>query len=790
MKADMGDSLGNAAVETAATRRLLRATWWRPALAVCMISSAVPLAAFVTLSAFSLTREDVQERDFGRYDARLAFSTTLPPGSGSKLRDLTELEGDGGVIELVSLEMRTTADPEDPLVYRETSWTDDPYPGLSLITGRWPTAAGEVVISDTMTHRSGEFSVLSGRAEFTVVGRASSRFSDDPALYAAPGTWDRLSSEASLARQNLAADAALMLDGASVPRTLRQATAVDPGVVLQRRSEAQAETSWVIESPLAFFVPACLLPFLAGSLALTVVGARRKRFVDMAVGVGMTPMRAALVSMAPVIVMSLPSLLVGMVSGLLVGFAGRWVGALIAHQESSVPRLLGPMALVSASLLLGLLSTGFVASRRYAKQTTVQADGIDKARVPSREFAARRGAALLLTCGSVFALFQVSNGQTAMIFALGLLVTTLLLLPEAISVASKLLTTKRPDQRLARRLLSASGRGQMIGTAFTAVLLTLPLVTAVLSTATGGLQRNEALADVGERQVGLNGRGGVGEAPAKEVAAIAHETLRDHPRVQVRVAGNAWYDVFDGNALVLTVGTPADIEDGWGRPLSEAQQRTLSKGGALVWNPGAPLLVDERPVEISMAQYLPSPEWAKQSGAVLLEEHARALGIKTTVGRIVYVDVSASQAQRVREQVAAAGLDPNQVFAYHPPEPLLPPAPLVASCLLLFVALIASLVMSTRASAMELRRLLSRMITIGSSPRFARRTFMTINACTSVVAAIIAVVVTAGCIWSLRVGAPDVELNISWLAVLGGLVTTILAVWAGARIGLRRLHPQ
>jgi putative ABC transport system permease protein len=143
-------------------------------------------AMYITLNAFTLSGDQVVERDLGRFDARADLSgvAQFQPGDGRVVQALDAMKTESGASELDaalnSVDLRPAVIAPPVTYYQERSWTADPFPGrIALVRGRWPTRSGEVVVTNpqTLGLKVGDpLPVLAGRARFRVVGVASDRY--------------------------------------------------------------------------------------------------------------------------------------------------------------------------------------------------------------------------------------------------------------------------------------------------------------------------------------------------------------------------------------------------------------------------------------------------------------------------------------------------------------------------------------------------------------------------------------------------------------------------------------
>jgi hypothetical protein len=120
------------------------------------VVSVLMIAMFITLRAFTLSGEQAVERNLGRFDtvAELSDLAGPPPGDDRVQQTiLTAARAAGARDPMVAIRTYDiTAAVADPPItqYVEADWATDPFPGrFSLTSGRWPSKAGEVVLTES-----------------------------------------------------------------------------------------------------------------------------------------------------------------------------------------------------------------------------------------------------------------------------------------------------------------------------------------------------------------------------------------------------------------------------------------------------------------------------------------------------------------------------------------------------------------------------------------------------------------------------------------------------------------
>lgn len=770
--------------------RLLRAPWVRQLCAISAVITAGLVTTLIAMNAWTLSPTQAAERDFGRFAASVDVDLGLPPGRSVELTRLSAHVRSPDTLLLFTDQIRLGEGPSSGarLIYQEADWGSSPFPGIQLTQGRWPAGPGEVVIAGPDVSggvRDQRLNVLSGAVSWRVVGQADDAFGNDNLVLAAPGTWAQLPRSAGRAASGLSATPVLLLSSEANVASARQALPV-ASTVRWRREQAR-ESSWLTESPFAFGVPAALLPLLGLGVGVAAGARRARRFAasSQTVGLSRGRVRTALFCAfgAAVLVGSLVGGLVGLVGGVV----ARQIVGRVSDQAVGPWLSAAQLGIVPISMLAGLVG-GISALRLGAEPPTERAAASSLPTTPSRADSARRWAALLSVCAAFLLSFWVRNASSMMIFGIPLLAGWLLVLPDAVRLVGDRLNSRDPARRLAGRLIRQHGSQVATGAALSTALLTCVVTTLLLLTATGSTARANSLGPVGAGQVGLSGPGGLLEAPAPEVAAVVRNSLAGStatPLVEIASVPDLLIDTPQGNTTVLALSTPDEVERLLGTRLTPSQRDHLQGGGALTWQPEAPLVTSRGDSSIPLATYTPTEEWANLSGAVLLTRTATARGFRVMPGGLVATGVDSQRAQQLRDAVTRAGLDSSAISLYRPPRPLLPPAPMVASGVLLTALLLGITFVSTRAQTAGVRRQMERLLAIGARPRFARRTQLVGQSVATGLGLIGAVVVTGIAVSTLLLRNGGIELRPPYEALAASLVAFIaaqlLALWLTTR---------
>lgn len=751
-----------------------------------MVSTSLILIGYLVTSSWSLSQEQVIERDFSGRQAIVEVQGEVPPGDSRLLRTV-QSTARGASVTVVSTGVRLSGQSDLDVLYQEADWSATQY-GYELTSGRWPSRPGEVALTAGLTTSDGdELSLLSDRARVRVVGNVDDAYSDSPRILAGPGTWQSLPPGSAKAHEGLSA-------AITLPTTRTGADQLE-AALKQRRihtavrmaDQADRDGNWVADSPFSFLVPAITVPITAVGMAIASGRKAQRTLVRRVVEVG-GRRKSALAMVRGAL---LASVLLGLVVGLLAGWGlGRVVVPVASlwndRAAGPYPSLPGPFSIITVSALVGLaLSTA-----RLRLPATTHTPTTRAARSPSR----RRWTALLSGCATLIVASRISSPTGAMVVGTGVLLTLVLLVPDLVRALARILDRPAPHWRIGARLLAAD-RGVSAEIVLTTVVLALPLTLVVLLTTTGSTARSNALAEVGPGQLLVTSAGGLGKPAPEEVRAAVRETLRGSDAVTATVlygTVDAWYEVFTGNASVIAVETADDVERVWGTPLTSAQRATLDSGGALVWQPGHEFLVDgKRPSpSIPLTTYQPVEEWAHATGAVMLKPFAEERGITLDPGGTVYANVSSDDNARVVAAIRARGLDQSTIHDYHPPEELVPPAVLIASALVLTALMLGITAVAAHTRTASLRRIFGQIIAIGAGLSVVRRTQVLTQTVVATISVTGALLVTGTAVTVMLLRNSSAEVNPPWRTLLALVLALTAAQLAASALALRRLRPE
>lgn len=807
---------------------LAASTWLMAAV------SATVVASFIALSALALSDEQVAERDLGRfaYSSNLTNVATITPGKASLVREIESAARAGGAIGPMAALTSNSVEPAQPdpptTWYTEADWVRNPFPRrYSLLDGRWPERAGEVVLVRTMAGTlaplGGRLNVLAGHEQFAVVGVSDDRYGDYHAILAAPGTFAGIGEAALRSFPELSAYPTLYWEGGGregvtdalsvgLARALgrpRGEVAQVVGEFTQDRAQAPSAESrpWIDRIPSGYAVPSLLLPILAALATFGLGGRRLQRSAELLVATGVRPGSAALALGAAAAGWLAISLAVGVGVGSAIGAIGRLaidLSPLWRQPLSPFPGLADPVARMGLSTVVAcvvgtvMLRFALAGGRRDRASS---ADGAERNERGYRRHMThiRHGVAVLAACAAIWQVSRLDPGTVEpMLLATTIAVTVLLLAPEVFGRALHALPKTEPRLRLVRKQFVHDRARGAITVAALAAVLGLPLGYLVLFEAMIRTGESGLAPEVVPGQVLVSGIGGSLTPPPPTVLAVVSDRLgKDHPSVRLRYLGelDALIEMQgSGPGVVLALDTADDIGRLLARPLTSAERAALADSGLLVWDGregGERVLVSSAEgvgeVRLPSATARVHPAWQSGNDGVVLSATAERAGLPVSDGGVVFTGVSDADARQARQAILDAGLDPYQVRIYELPKLYVPEALFVAAAGLLLIVLLCSIAVS-RAQVRTLRRYLGTLVAIGLSPSWARQVVLVQSAFLAAVATIVAlalaiapVVITA---WRLE----GFVLSIPWRVVGLVVVTFYVAVLLAALLSCRQIR--
>lgn len=830
-------------------RRFARSRALAKSTSIVFVAALFAMAMFITLGTLSLSGEQVADRDLGRFDSSAGYgSVVLPPGEDEFSDELHARVRATGVADalvvLSATDVQLTTAPVREVTMLETAWLSQPYPDrFVLLSGRWPSRPGEVVVADPTDVAASAgtvLPVLGGGAELRVVGTADDRFSRTSHLLAAPGTWAGLDPALADAFQALGAQPFLLWSGGATDAVVAEFTATvrdwgrrqeagtdlaDPEVVAgtvttREQLSERPQRTWIERSPAGYTVPSLLVPVGAVLLVFGLNDRRFQRIVTSMVALGVRRTTAAAGLGVAVLSWCLIATASGVLGGVAVGIGAR---AVIAHLRDQPPGPVAGLAMPLLRLLLLVALTVLVAAVVLARSRpgnihpeaprTTRASGGKAVRD------ARHLLAVAAWCVAAIYAVGVDSPPKAMVLTGIVIAATVLIVPEVLGGILKLLPDKGPRQRLARRQLSADPL--RAGTALAAVtvllgasLSYLALLDTLIRTAD-----HQAYPDVLPGQVLVTDRASSIFAPPASVLRAAQSTDAldgshgfelTHLVIAVDDADLVTRSITreETHKILLAVGNPGEAERLVAHSLDEAQRSTLLDGGVLIWadadgvDPGAPLparlVLREGDEIVSRTSELPAAtvnvglaDWRIGTDGVLLRQTVAQLGLPLPPdGPVMFTGLSSSESRAVQAAVTAAGVDARTVRIYVPPPPAVPPAALLATAAGLVILVLIAVSAASRGQARTLRGYLARLIAVGLPTTWARQVLLyqlgVLVAASTVLGLVIALIPTT--VLAFRVSG--FVLSIPWGQLATLLAAIYLAAGLGALLHIRNLRAR
>ncbi|TQM85391.1 hypothetical protein FHX81_7871 [Saccharothrix saharensis] len=697
--------------------RFLRDRTALRASAVVFVVAAFLVAVHVVLQAFSLSGEQVAERDLGEFDAAVGLGAVaaVRPGDGALAEDVRDAVRAAGTpdaaVSVVSVDVQLAVPDPPRTPFVEADWVSGFFTGrYALTAGRWPTAPGEIAVTGTGTIDVGlgeALPVLADKASFTVVGVAEDRYEPGPGLLAAPGTWAALDPALAESFPSLSASVTAYWSGGDDADVLRRLTAVparyevDPSEAIAsslrtRGSLTSAEReSWVDRTPAAYSVPAVVLPLAAVLLLFGLCDRRFRRNADVLTSLGIRPARAAVNVATPAVVWAFSAVIAGVLAGVALGLVGRAVVDGLVHPPlSPMPSPAEPalhlVAVTTVGSAVGLALLWWRTAGSAIRNTGQ----------------ARKAAVVLLGLVAAVQAWWVDSLVGVMVFAGTITVCVSLLTPELVARVVRAVPGDDPRTRLARARLLRDRHVPATVAILAAVVGNLVGFAILVDSITTG-EQSRSSADVAPGQVVLNGRGGYLQPPSPAVVDVARSSVPEHEPVSLRYLGADDESVTfqrDDWGFVLALDTPDQVASLIGRPLRAPERDSLVAGGLVLWEEGddrvlvrsvrGRVVATTSPLPAAVADF-PAVAWKDGTRGVVLSSTARDLRLPLADGAVFYSGVSDEAARAIREAVLRAGLDPKEVLVHEEPARVVTPIAVRASVVALgLLTLVTTLVVS------------------------------------------------------------------------------------------------
>ncbi|MER7420731.1 hypothetical protein ABT346_28770 [Micromonospora peucetia] len=822
------------------TQRFTRSRELARSTVIVFLAALFVMAMFVTLKTLSLSGAQVAERDLGRFDSSVGYgSIRLPPGEDTFAQAVHEKAKTAGAsdatVVLSATDVQLTTTPARDVTLLETDWQSRPYPArYALLSGRWPSQPGEVVVTepqDVAASPGSVLPVLGGAVKLQVVGTADDRYAHTTNLLVAPGTWAGLDPKLTDGFQLLGAQPFLLWsagDASAVVAAFTTAVqdwagrggpgsaSADPDVVqtsLMTRPDLllRPEGTWIERTPAGYTVPSLLLPLGAVLLVFGLHNRRFRRTASSLISVGVRPATAVTGLALATTAWCLAAAAVGTLAGIGLGVGVR---ALITQLRDRPAGPVNGLAAPTLQLLALIVLTALCAwgallhDRRSTAPSTPRPSRTSATTMARRARDTRHLLAVAAWCATAVYAARVDSPADAMILTGIVTAAVLLVIPDIVALLLRVLPERGPRRRLTRRQLAADPRRAGATLAVLTVLLGASLSCFALLSTMLRTAEQQAYPDVLPGQILLADRASVTLPPTAAVlqAADASGALNGLPHLEL---GYTYSTDADGNVTqaatrngqigyLLTVDTPTQAEQLIGRRLDSTQTTMLTGGGLLIWadapespdNAGSTRLaitaddtiVGRTPDVPTAAVNIGLAEWRIGTDGVLLRATAQNLGLPLKTGAIMVTGVSDDQAKNLQSAVGRAGLDARTVRIYVPPPSPIPPAALLATAAGLAILALTAVLAATRAQARTLHSYLARLVAIGIPPAWTRHVLLgqqgILLAVSTLLGFLIAVLPTV----VLALQIPGFILSIPW----GQLLTLLTAIYLAALLAALR----
>jgi hypothetical protein len=731
---------------------------------------------FIGIKSFDQDSKQLIEQTLGRFEYRADLNDrALPPGGTDTPEDLADVALSNGAedaaVVFQSYDVRPATTERRFTVYLESDWTKNPFPDrYRLESGRWPRAAGEVVVTEgylaaapdiqSSQAAEGVTSVLSGNASFRVVGRVTDVYATKSSrILAASGTWASLDAATLSERYpTLSASASLYWSG-GVPGGLADAIngtqppanpTLDPigdpnavvataDVLSTSSSTLRDPHSFITSIPLAYSIPSFLLPAIAAMVAYGLNARRLRRSLGILRSVGVSGKDASTSVILASFWWQVMAVLLGSLVGVLGGLVARGVAASFATRP--LAPFANPISPAARILAITTLCAGVALACLIANQKHVGAAALMRPLLKARRFASptrRALGTLTLAIGFIQAI-RLDSIPGVMLLVLTFAVGVALYTPDVLPRAISTIPARNAPRRLAlRQLVADIGRAQTATiTVATTLGLSLAMLILLQSLTTSESEGHFSMTSPGQVSL-ISGGGGLSSAPATALTDLAAASIGDtQPPIDVGFAYGESPERLahiegDPNGIILVVNTSAEASRLANGQLTTEAQKVLDDGGLVLWktapsprrlvliDPTTETIVATTPAVQTAVQDYPA-NWMARAAGIMLRSQAQKLGLPTSHSQTVFTDVDGDRAHQVRAAAMEAGYDLSQVGIYEPPRPVVPPLAYWGGAIGLALALLLAIAAVARAQALSLRAYLGGLVALGISARWAQK---------------------------------------------------------------------
>ncbi|HEU5222413.1 MAG TPA: hypothetical protein VFU07_01875 [Candidatus Lumbricidophila sp.] len=694
---------------------------------------------FVLLSRLDLSLADDRTATFGGRNAEIALNGYLPTTASAfdlaaAMSDVRAKSGSNVCAEIGAL-LRVPDRPGAVFSFREfqpsclaSDW------GFRLVSGRWPTAPNEVVVTPSVRLSNGSNAVGLAPSTLSVVGQVVNDYSLRAAsVIAAPGTWRSwLWPGSRSVFPDLVGGVTLYLDASSerLAEVVSELQAESPTAAAIVSLSLDRDRSTIM-ARMPFLYPLTAVPLAVVAAAMSV--ALRHRHVlerrRLLTALGMAS-RAASWAMS---LATLIGLTVAQVAGAAVGWVvaalgtGPLVVAIAAQPPSAVPSLADPLIRGLLGVLLPwTVWAGYAALSR--ERRTADSD----LRTTAAGLGTVRQAIAIVAIVVGFVVASTTADLTY-VFVTVLLWTAAfgLVSPQIAKWVSRRMPTRRPGTRLvARRIRSGSS---LTGTGMYAMALAVGPTLAIIcliGTSIATQNQSEKLPPRAGQAIYVLGQD---DALNARVATLVQAATAPTPIRSTYVYAPTTPDgagvvaSSNGTGAITVVDSADDLEDLVGATIGREARQVLEAGGMLTTRSTANSTVfvqNGTAIELSGAASISaSREWGNESAVYLLKATALSHGFEVKPVSIAFTEMSTRMGTAIRAALNNAGLDPGLVRNYRPGDAYAATPMQLAIAGVVGLSGLALLVGVVRGISGDLRRRSGSLILQGASPGWLARAF-------------------------------------------------------------------
>lgn len=749
------------------TGRWLRSREVRRSSAMLTLTFALVAIIFLAVSAFALSPEQQADKSFGSYqrqtvaamrvgDLDRGFFAQANSTLASRLPE-AHLLIESTQVRPDAFTKRYVRAPLEVLRYVEDPGLRAAFPNrFSLVQGSWPSMPFDVVVTQSLRAElpdKNEFTVLSGRATFKVVGVVRDAYAErSDTIVAGPGTWESIPRPAAGREYQpvegqvtvFSSDATSGSEAASIlheilPRRV-DVSLDDIRGNSSRRAEIQRLPAVVFGSSellIVSYLPLALVVLLISALVVGQTRLANRANADRLVAVGVSRRLVQGSQVLALFVATVVSIAAGLAIGWLIGIALRLtVLPYVAIQPLSP--LPGPnvaLFLIAAVALL-LITVGTVWPERRVrgsprhKRLGWMAD--------LQVGLIRRVAVVLL----LIAAFQVRSDAVSTVDTYLAIAGVLLATPDLMRAVVWALPSGNPQAFVTRRLMGADLGRHAAAAIVVGCCIALPICAATQLVSKKANDASFTFSRVPQNQVWVQGTGGVGDvAGVAEVVskvpnvgqpvAVRGSSYSNDPAAEDSAA--AFFTELSGGSsslALMIIDSAHDVRKIVGDALPANAEAVLESGGVLDFSGaegdqrfvvyaanGKELL--RTPVLPTLKVSLPQ-QISRQFGGAVLRGTAQDLGlpIERAPNNFIFPNVATPVIGDAVQAAVNAGYDSEFVqYATPPPPPTLPSYAYVFLVGLILGGFVVLLVV-IRSQAKRLRSYSARLVAIGLRPRW------------------------------------------------------------------------